>query len=246
MQHYWKANPLVSLDFLTKLPLFPGFSPHERIVLVVPHPDDETLGCGGLVQKITTAQLPFTIVMVSDGNRRGKKVRRRGEVIRAMAHCGLRDDQFVFLDFPDGKLASTPEIHDALKHQLEALAPTMVIVTDPEDIHDDHAVLGVVVEQLCEHIKSIQQVWGFLIHYHRFPRPLGRMPHAPLLPPGRLVSADRAWVTLPLDPNEQAIKRQAIREFKSQLFTPFLRGLMFSFDRPNEIYRRIWLLNPAE
>jgi|GEM_PF-6841539 len=241
MISYWKSNPLVTGDFVATLPFLPEFSPNERIMLVVPHPDDETLGCAGLIQRITAASLPFSLIMVSDGNRRGKMIRRKAEVLAAMAHCGVLPGQFSFLDYPDGKLSSTPEIQKSLQKELEMFKPTTIIVTDPEDIHKDHAVLGRSILDLAKDMPSVEQIWGILIHYYRFPRPLGRRINTPLLPPGRLLLEGKPWFTLPLNPQEQAVKRQAINEFHSQLLTPFLRGLMLSFDRPNELYRQLFV-----
>jgi LmbE family N-acetylglucosaminyl deacetylase len=239
MRTYWQSNPLVAPDFLKKLPLLPDVAQHARIMLVVPHPDDETLGCAGLIQRITQAQVPFCLIMATDGNKRGKKVRRRKEVFAAMSRCGVTEKQFVFLDFPDGKLKQQQNLKEVLKKHLEDFQPTVVIVTDPDDIHADHAVLGKAIMELQPEIPSIQRIFGILIHYHRFPRPLGKLPSQPLLPPGRLVAQGSKWFNVELSPEEQMVKRQALSEFRSQLLTPFLRGLMLSFDRPNELYREL-------
>src|ERR1700722_6232549 len=51
------------------LPLFNLKLAHARKVLVVaPHPDDETLGCGGLISLLAQKDRVFYIVFVTDGS----------------------------------------------------------------------------------------------------------------------------------------------------------------------------------
>ena len=239
MFSYWRDNPLIHESFIDTLPVLPAPSELGRIMLVVPHPDDETLGCAGLMQKISTSGSPFRIIMGTDGDKHGKKERRRNEVYKAVQKCGITEDVFQFLDFPDGKLAGQEKLTHMIYKELLSFQPTTVIVTDPDDIHADHAILGRTVMELADSVESIKNVYSILIHFHRFPRPLGLLPSKPLLPPARLVKDATPWYRLELTAKELEMKKEAIKEFRSQLRTPFLRGLMLSFIRSNELYRRL-------
>ncbi len=43
------------------------FAAASRMVVVTPHPDDETLGVGGIIAAMAGAGLPVTVVSVTDG-----------------------------------------------------------------------------------------------------------------------------------------------------------------------------------
>ena len=80
-------------------------------VVVAPHPDDESLACGGLIADACRQGLRGTVVIVSDGagshpNSRAYppdrlKSVREGEARRAAAELGLAPDEILFLGLPD-------------------------------------------------------------------------------------------------------------------------------------------------
>src|ERR1700757_119645 len=53
------------------LPLFRGLAdwdlPLMPTLVLAPHPDDETLGAGGLIARLCRAAVPVTIVAITDG-----------------------------------------------------------------------------------------------------------------------------------------------------------------------------------
>lgn len=241
VKNYWKANPLLKQEAIASLAPLPDLRKQDKILIIVPHPDDESLGCAGLLQRAKNVGAKVHLLLVSDGNRRGKKVRRKREISDAVRKCGLLDTDITFYDYPDSKLKDhTAEIEVRVRECAMRFQPTVVIVTDPLDIHADHSVLGDAVMNLAnDGIFPIANIYGILIHYHRFPRPLGYRPQSHLLPPARLLDQG-VWYNFSLSEEEQAVKYAAIRSHKSQFATPFLRGLLFSFMRKNELYRHIF------
>lgn len=237
---YWKDNPLIPAREVENLPAMPVPSKKDRLLIIVPHPDDETLGVAGFIQRAVAKGASVHVVMATDGNRRGKQVRRKREVTAALRLCGLSDSAISFYDFPDGTLHEHAQaLGEQLAVEVRTFIPTLLVVTDPMDIHRDHAVLGRIVEKIAEQgLLPLCRCFGTLIHYHRFPRPLGSRPASSIVPPGRLVELP-GWRSFALMPEERVTKRKAILEYKSQLLTPFLRGLMFSFDRTNELFREL-------
>ena len=94
--------------------------PHVRLMVFAPHPDDETLGAGGLIQRVLAAGGKVRIVFVTngDGYVDGVRVeahrantqasdfieygqRRHDEALRAVQDIGLHASDAVFLGFPD-------------------------------------------------------------------------------------------------------------------------------------------------
>ncbi|HVO32694.1 MAG TPA: PIG-L family deacetylase [Elusimicrobiota bacterium] len=101
------------------------FSAHDRVLILAPHPDDEVLGCAGIIQKAVAAKAPVRIVFLTYGDNnewsftvyRHKPVLapasmrqmgkiRRDEALAAAAVLGLSPDHLTFLGYPDfGTLA---------------------------------------------------------------------------------------------------------------------------------------------
>ncbi|HSA95906.1 MAG TPA: PIG-L family deacetylase [Acidobacteriota bacterium] len=97
----------------------------DRILVLAPHPDDETLACGGIIQKAVALRVPVHIVFMTygDDNEWSFFVYRKHPVLeaaaaekmgrirdeearRAAAKLGLRPDQLTFLGYPDHGLES--------------------------------------------------------------------------------------------------------------------------------------------
>src|ERR1700730_8035165 len=84
----------------------------RRAVVFSPHPDDESLGCGGTILKKKQAGATVQPVHVSDGGgssplipRDERTAMRRQESRSAGRVLGV--DDICFLDFPDGQLGET-------------------------------------------------------------------------------------------------------------------------------------------
>jgi len=94
----------------------------DRVLIFSPHPDDETLAMGGLINELLKRRIPFKIIWITcgDGNPslfwRDKKFKyspakfiqtakeRRQEAIRAMATLGVKRGRLLFWGYPDGFL----------------------------------------------------------------------------------------------------------------------------------------------
>lgn len=72
-------------------------SKEKSNLVVVAHPDDETLFFGGLI--LSKPEEIWKIIVVSDGNADGRGAARAKELIQAGKHLGVSD--IVQLDFPD-------------------------------------------------------------------------------------------------------------------------------------------------
>lgn len=119
----------------------------RRIVVVAPHPDDETLGCGLLIARAARVGARIVAVALTDGqashphSRRWPKVAlgrlRRAELRRAMARLGAGTSRCAFLGWPDGRVAQQGRAL-TLRRMLQSLDPGVVIAASPDDHHPDH------------------------------------------------------------------------------------------------------------
>jgi LmbE family N-acetylglucosaminyl deacetylase len=88
--------------------------PSGTALIVAPHADDESLGCGGLLAAKAQRGDPVHVVFVTDSAaapattgvaaRLGVAARRRGEALAALREFGVPAECAHFLDAPDGRL----------------------------------------------------------------------------------------------------------------------------------------------
>lgn len=211
----------------------------DRILVVSPHQDDETLGVGGYITAAVKAGAAVEVIFATDGDKRGLKATRQTEALKALQTLGVAGTAVKFDNFPDGDLASQTGFEPALKSQIDAFAPTKVFTTLPEDLHPDHAACGRAVAVIAKAEPGAFVSEFFLIHYHRYPRPIGPSARdSYLLPPPALLTSNYDWQVSPLTAREQNQKDQAISAYKSQLSPKnlVLRQLVSSFDQKNELF----------
>lgn len=118
----------------------------RRLVIVAPHPDDETLGCGLLIAAAVRAGVRVAVIALTDGQASHTSVRwppaalgrlRRGELRRALARLGAGGAAVRFMGWHDGSVAS--EGHAlALRRVLTGLNAGVVVAASPRDHHPDH------------------------------------------------------------------------------------------------------------
>jgi len=106
-------------------PLAPMITHDTRLLVFSPHPDDESLGAAGLIQRVLEKGGRVQVVFMTNGDGfpdgvekedhishpKAKDFRqygaeRRGEAVRATRRLGLSERDVIFLGFPDGGLAS--------------------------------------------------------------------------------------------------------------------------------------------
>lgn len=142
------------MEFLRPLPVWlPSMSP---MVVVVPHPDDEILGVGGLIAEQSARGIDISVVAVTDGEHAypdrpdgGELGRLRcAEQTAALKQVGVPEEKIVRLRLPDSDVSS----HMAeLVDQLSSLvtAETHIIAPWHGDFHPDHEACGLAAEEVA-------------------------------------------------------------------------------------------------
>lgn len=123
--------------------------PARRVTVIAPHPDDESLGCGGLIAAFCSDGRAVQTLFITDGagshpnsptwTTARLAAQRRVEAEAALACLGAGDQPRGRLDLPD---AAAP-MHDAaaiaaLGDLLSGFAPELVLVPWRRDPHCDH------------------------------------------------------------------------------------------------------------
>ncbi len=124
-----------------------------KTLVVAPHPDDESLGCGGAVALLRKFGNDVAVLTVSDGalsHPNSKKFPpaklrdlRERETIAALDILGVSEDKITFLRFPDGSVPG--ELSDdfaaavtIVKDYLTANSPQTILLPWRRDPHPDH------------------------------------------------------------------------------------------------------------
>ena len=151
-------------------------------IVIVPHPDDEVLGCGGLIMRKRAAGCRVDVIMASDGaatvacrsmpskTRHDIMALREEETLAACAKLGVESERVHFLRFPDGALSD----HEAaLKERIAELAtelsPREIFVCALADGHRDHVALARATRAMFE-ARSFESVdlWEYPVWYWNF------------------------------------------------------------------------------
>ena len=131
------------------IPYEPALLRAERLLVLAPHPDDEVIGCGGLVASHLREQRQVRIVVATDGAEAGDAVRRQAESRRGVEILGGAPIEF--LGFPDRALDAQ---RDACGGRLAAVLrdwkPDLVLVPSPVEFHPDHLALSVAFCELVQ------------------------------------------------------------------------------------------------
>lgn len=184
----WVARWFASRLAARSEPL-PPFS--DPLLIVAPHPDDETLGCGGLIARQTAAGAPVQVVFVTDGeaSHRGHPqlsstdlgVLRREEALAALATLGVPNPRecATFLSAPDGELDKLSEARrTAIRTSLEAILaktrPRFVCAPYREGGSSEHTAVYEIVESACAASKEVTlleyPVWAWWNAFRLRPR----------------------------------------------------------------------------
>ncbi len=123
----------------------------ETVLVVAPHPDDETLGCGGTIALHRAAGNQVYVLIVTDGGSSGAGALGREEISRrrsreakeAIAALG-KDVELIQLALPEG-LWAYEELVGVLGGTLTRLKPGIVYTTSCVDYYPEHVRVGAAV-----------------------------------------------------------------------------------------------------
>ena len=136
----------------------------ERVLVVVAHPDDETLGCGGTIARHIKSGDPVSVFVLADGV--GSRIpqgqgplgiagiseqiaERHGKFRKATEILGTND---VWLyQFPDNALDTVPmlQVVQSVERHIRRFNPTIVYTHWKGDLNVDHRVVHDAVNVAC-------------------------------------------------------------------------------------------------
>ena len=171
-QEAWKNWS--GLQDMPRLEITKSFAPHQRVCIFAPHPDDEIIGCGGLLQQLTANGNPIVLIHVTNGTQSHpnstiytqEKLNtiRPQESMKALAVLGVAHQvTTVALNLADGEVfAQQEQFHQKLSTIIQA--DDILITTFMRDGHPDHEATGQVVASFAkqQHLACYQVlIWAW-------------------------------------------------------------------------------------
>src|SRR5690348_9461070 len=148
--------------------------PNASLMVLAPHPDDESLAAGGLIQRALARGARVSVAFVTDGEnnpwpqralerrlwigppqRAEWGRRRRMEAEAALRELGAERITVHRLGWPDGGvtwmlLEQTGSMIAAMRGLLEREQPSLLVLPDLVDRHPDHRAIHVLMEMVFQ------------------------------------------------------------------------------------------------
>ena len=189
------------------------------VLFMIPHQDDEILGCGGLIALLPDkarlnfafatdgASFPQPLIRQQGPYDPGLGAIREAESRNALGGLGVLQENIVFLGYPDSRLRTcVPALRSDILRLIKELRPNVVFAPFRYDRHPDHLALHDATVQALRECGEGVQLYEYIV-YHRWPL-LGNADVRGSICPSQMVTVDITAV-LPQ-------KRRALDCFVSQ------------------------------
>ncbi|MDD1770606.1 MAG: PIG-L family deacetylase [Methanomassiliicoccales archaeon] len=137
--------------------------PGKDVLVLAPHPDDEAIGCGGSVARLTLARkrvrVLFLSISYSDPDLTGL---RKDEACASLKHLGVKEFRMCDLD-----LLNKADVRREIEAEVSDFSPDTVFVPSPMENIDDHLL---VTDAYLDSLKGMKappttafyEVWNLL------------------------------------------------------------------------------------
>lgn len=188
-------------------------------VVIAPHPDDEVLGCAGLMRAKRALGAQVSVVFVTDGAAahehccptapRTIGTARRRLATEACRLLGLSPHELHWLGLEDGAVPGGGMGYHAAVTDLAALlgrlGPAEIFVPHPLEPWPDHRAATAIATGALASYRSAHTLWYYPV-WSWYGLPLRSLPQLVAIPPFRLALA-----------GEAGVKRDAIHTYLSSL-----------------------------
>ncbi len=166
----------------------------RSLLVVAPHPDDETFGCGSLISFKRTAGADVRIVFLTNGEAALKnhcslspahvgRIRRE-QAVQACRHLGVDESHLRWYSWPDGGVPrkGSPGFAQAVKQimaEIQDHSSAEVVSSHALDLHADHRAAGELVHEAGRQLgPQVRLFYYILWTWYRAGR--SKMPTLPL------------------------------------------------------------------
>ncbi|MDE6670046.1 MAG: PIG-L family deacetylase, partial [Muribaculaceae bacterium] len=145
----------------------------DRVMIVAPHPDDETFGAGGYICSLLAHGSKVRVVVLSSGGRSlgdsfdNAEVGRQRENLcrRATSVLGLEEDDVVFLRQPDGYVLTDTNKVEQLRHEIDTWEPDILLIPGLAEVWPDHVNTSEIVLRIAPNNCMVYHYWVWTWYY---------------------------------------------------------------------------------
>lgn len=143
----------------------------ERVLVLAPHPDDDVIGCGGLLKMLANDGAKIKVIYFSDGSFGTKDKShdkslisvREEETREASKIIGVGEGKFLRL--PDLHLRSSSDLAAQIRREIEFDKPDLILAPSFEDLHPDHLAVAEIFYLALKNFDDqiniwLYEVWG--------------------------------------------------------------------------------------
>ena len=124
-------------------------------LIIAAHPDDEVLGCGGLIKKVSKTENCFVLILSSGAETRYKKSMEdilKNNALKSNHILGTKET--FFENLPNQKMDTLPilKITQLIERYIKKIKPTRVFTHHIGDLNKDHQVVAEATITACRPI----------------------------------------------------------------------------------------------
>jgi LmbE family N-acetylglucosaminyl deacetylase len=138
----------------------------DRLLVLAPHPDDEAIAAGALIQRAVARGGAVHVALITEGkenpwpqrytyrrwfitdaDRASWGAMRKDEALASLSILGVPAEATTFFDFPDSRLAALARqgdirLTDELRELMRRFRPSLLVSPSAQDLHSDHRAVA--------------------------------------------------------------------------------------------------------
>lgn len=143
-----------------------SIEPKESLLIIAPHPDDEVIGCAGLIQRSLNKGNDVYVIILTGGEASHNGccgitsqeliTARRGLAININRKLGIPTKNLFFLDYPDGKISYNHQETDKLSRLIKNIHPHAIFIPHKGEGWNDHIQAGNIIRRITTEMTDIR------------------------------------------------------------------------------------------
>jgi len=189
-QQFWSGATLINPDTFKNI---------KTCLVMVPHPDDESLGCAGLISTLIAKEVEVHLILTTDGSKSHTNsasypanrlaALRLNELKCALKLLNVKEENCSFYEAPDAAMPAKGEpgfdtLVIRLKSDLIKISPDLIVVPYELDPHCDHRATHQLLISALEQAKIARpKIWEYPIwlYEHAEQEDIPKLQHGELL-----------------------------------------------------------------